>query len=77
MSLEHSTARQDGGASLLSEWADRQQLADELGVHVATVIRMDSRGEGPPRQKLGNRILYHRPSVAEWLRERAEKQARA
>lgn len=77
MRLEHSPARQDGGAALLSEWADRQQLAEELGVSVATIIRMDARREGPPRQRLGNRIVYHRPSVAEWLRARAQKQARA
>lgn len=85
MSLEFSPSRDaaagdpdrhDPGQTLLSEWADRQQLADELGVSVATIIRLDARREGPPRQRLGNRILYHRPSVADWLRQRAEKQTR-
>ena len=59
-----------GGAGLLAEYADRKQLAKELGVSLRTLARYDSLREGPPRMLLAGRVFYHRALAAEWLKAR-------
>ena len=56
--------------SLLSDFLEKNEAAVELNVCVRTLDRWDSLGEGPPRTKLGRRILYRRSSLLEWLRAR-------
>lgn len=36
----------------------------------ATIYAFNSRGDGPPRMKIGRRVLYRRGDVMEWLRTR-------
>jgi len=39
-------------------------------VHPRTVANLDSRGEGPPRIRLGRKIAYPRDSFLEWFAAR-------
>jgi hypothetical protein len=64
-------------ASLLEDWITRQELAAEFGINVATLARMDARREGPPRQILGGKVRYHRPSIPGWLLSRMKSQVAA
>jgi excisionase family DNA binding protein len=50
-------------------------LAKLLGIHERSLMRLIDRGEGPPRLKLGRRVLFRRESVEKWLLacERAER----
>lgn len=62
----------DTGADtrLLSLWLTRAELAEELGVTVATIARWHSEGCAPPCTKVGKKILYRRESVQQWLMSR-------
>lgn len=75
MSIEHSPARQKETAtnvksSILDEYISPEHLAAELHISTRTLDRWHALREGPPRTKLGKRILYRRESVAAWLRSR-------
>ena len=53
--------------SVLADYITEDQLSAELGVCSRTLRRWHVLGEGPPRRKIGNRILYRRQSVERWL----------
>jgi helix-turn-helix protein len=53
--------------TLLDDFVDDDGLAKELGRHHRTLKRWRDRGDGPPWIKLGGRILYHLPTIKEWL----------
>lgn len=55
---------------LLGEWMDRDELASQLGISVATLTRWGSARQGPPFTKIGRRSLYRREAVRQWLRDR-------
>lgn len=59
--------------SILSDYFAPAELASELGVCVRTLDRWDTLGEGPPRCKVGRRVLYRRSSVAAWLASREQE----
>lgn len=54
---------------LLSEWISRDDLARQLSVTTDTLARWATQGSGPPRIRIGRRVLYRRSSVAKWLSE--------
>jgi len=52
---------------ILSEFLTKQELAAELGREMRTLDRWDALGIGPPRTRVGRKILYRRTSVRAWL----------
>ena len=52
---------------ILTEFFTKQELASELDCEVRTLDRWDTLGIGPPRTKIGRKILYRRSSVHKWL----------
>jgi excisionase family DNA binding protein len=44
-----------------------QELADFLGIPLATVRRWRYHGEGPPGMRLGRHVRYQRAAVMAWL----------
>ena len=58
------------------EYLTRPELAAELGVSERTIWRWDNARVGPPRTVLGERLLYRREGVTQWLRDREVKQVR-
>ncbi len=57
----------DQGAGLLAGYMTSQQVARDLGVGVRTLDRWHQLRKGPPRTRLGKRVLYARQDVADWL----------
>lgn len=49
-----------------------RQVADLLGVPVATIYQWRHRSEGPPGFKLGGHVRYRRSSVEAWLDAHAD-----
>jgi excisionase family DNA binding protein len=56
------------GSALLSP----QQLADYLGVPLATVYRWRYEGTGPRGIKVGKHVRYRRQDVERWLETRTD-----
>ena len=54
---------------LLSDWISREDLAGQLSVTTDTLARWATQGSGPPRIRIGRRVLYRRSSVEKWLSE--------
>lgn len=48
-----------------------QEVADFLGMPVATLRKWRSTGTGPPIYRLGKHVRYRLPDVEAWLAERA------
>lgn len=59
-------------ASIIQDYLTRAELAADLNVCTRTIERWDRLGEGPPKTKIGNRILYRREGAAKWLRSREQ-----
>jgi phage terminase Nu1 subunit (DNA packaging protein) len=53
--------------AILSEFLTKQELATELGREARTLDRWDALGIGPPRTRVGRKVLYRRASVQKWL----------
>jgi len=56
-------------SGLLSDWISRDDLAKQLSVTTDTLARWVTQGSGPPRIRIGRRVLYRRSSVEKWLSE--------
>jgi excisionase family DNA binding protein len=69
MAAQSLTPAPDGASPLLSDYLDRDTLARELGRTVRTVDRLIL-CEGLPCVRIGNKRLFRRSAVLEWLRER-------
>jgi hypothetical protein len=52
---------------LLSEFLTKVELAAELRRNVRTLDRWHVLGTGPPRTRVGRKVLYRRASVQKWL----------
>jgi hypothetical protein len=52
---------------LLSEFFEKEELAKELNKTPRTLDRWDALGIGPPRTRVGRKVLYRRTSVQRWL----------
>jgi excisionase family DNA binding protein len=58
-----------GASPLLADYIDREQLARELARTLRTVDRLIL-CEGLPCVRIGNKRLFRRSAVLEWLRSR-------
>jgi excisionase family DNA binding protein len=54
----------------LDEFLTVDELAAELRQPKPTIYLMNSRGDGPPRLKIGRRVVYRRSDVEKWLKTR-------
>jgi excisionase family DNA binding protein len=52
---------------LLSAFLTTKELAAELGRNKRTLDRWHALGTGPPRTRVGRKVLYRRTSVQKWL----------
>jgi len=62
-------------SSLLGDYFTRQELADELGIHVRSLERWAWLRKGPPQVRIGRRVFYRRSDVLRWLENRTEGEA--
>jgi phage terminase Nu1 subunit (DNA packaging protein) len=53
--------------AILSDFLTKEELASELGPKMRTLDRWDALGIGPPRTRVGRKVLYRRASVQRWL----------
>ena len=58
---------------VLKDYMSTRVLAAELRITPQTLGRMCAMGRGPRRTYLGNKILYHRETVKDWLETLEEK----
>jgi excisionase family DNA binding protein len=52
---------------IFSEFLTAEELAAELGLNKRTLDRWAALGTGPPRTRVGRKVLYRRTSVQKWL----------
>ena len=52
----------------LPDYTDKAGIAELIGVSPRTLDRWWNERRGPPRVKLGHKVLYHRPSVLDWVK---------
>lgn len=58
-------------STLRQQLFDREQVAEQLGISVATFDRMVKRGEAPPAIPISKRLkLWSPETIVEWLRKR-------
>jgi predicted DNA-binding transcriptional regulator AlpA len=60
---------------VLNDWINREELARQLSVTTDPLARWTTQGIGPPRIRIGRRVLYRRASVEKWLAEMERKSA--
>jgi excisionase family DNA binding protein len=53
--------------AVLNDYLTSEQLAQQLGVSLRTVARWHALRQGPPRTRVGRRVLYRLDSVKTWL----------
>ncbi len=59
---------------VLDDFIEKRDLAAQLGNSARTLDRWETRRLGPPRIKVGKKILYRKQSVIEWLASRERKE---
>ena len=52
---------------ILSQFLTKEELASELRRNPRTLDRWSALGTGPPRTRVGRKVLYRRASVQKWL----------
>jgi predicted DNA-binding transcriptional regulator AlpA len=55
---------------ITEEYWERKEFAQVMGVDPRSVDTWEVKGIGPPRIKIGKRILYRKSSVMQWLATR-------
>ena len=63
--------------NLLTDYVSRAELAKQLGNSERTLIRWEEKRIGPPVTKVGRAVLYHVPSVLNWLQSQGKPMTRA
>jgi hypothetical protein len=58
---------------LLTDFVEDDALAEELDRHPRTIKRWPDQPDGLPFVRLGNRRLYHVPTVRDWPMRRLRK----
>jgi excisionase family DNA binding protein len=56
----------------LDQLLTAQELADYLGVPLATIYAWRYRGEGPPGFRAGKHLRFRRSDVDQWINDRLE-----
>ena len=55
------------------EYLDQAEAAALIGVHVNTMVKLGRSGEGPPRARVGPRLVrYRRSDLVGWMESRKE-----
>ena len=49
---------------------DRRETANNLGISVRTLQRLEARREGPPKFRVGGQVRYRRQAVLQWIENR-------
>ncbi len=62
---------------ILKDYISRDQLAEQIGKSVKTLVRWELDGRGPPVTRIGRDVLYFKPSVEKWLRSQEQQPAAA
>jgi predicted DNA-binding transcriptional regulator AlpA len=52
---------------LHAEYVDKAMLCAGLGISTRTLDRLEVARVGPPKTKIGKRVLYRKDSVRSWL----------
>lgn len=65
--IQSQTEPEATGATLLSGWISRKELAEALSITVDTLGRWEARRIGPPCVRAERRVLYRRKAVQDWL----------
>ena len=60
---------------ILSEFLTTEELAAELRRNKRTLDRWAVLGMGPPRTRIGRKVLYRRTSVQKWLAAQEQSSA--
>ncbi len=53
---------------ILDGYLHSEALAAQLGIGLRTLYRWQARGIGPPKTKIGGKVLYHAEAVRRWLK---------
>jgi hypothetical protein len=67
---------QSVGAIVGEDFFSEQQLGVELNVTLRTLRRWQQLRIGPPRTRVGRRILYRKTAVIQWLVNREQQPLR-
>ncbi len=60
-------------SSLLGEnYLSHAQVAKGFGISPRTLFRLHTQRQGPPRVRVGKKVLYRRESLLAWLASREE-----
>ncbi len=51
------------------EFISSAELAERLGIHWRTLLRICARGDGPPAYRIGHSYRFREAEVEQWLRE--------
>jgi hypothetical protein len=63
--------------NLLTDYVSRSELAKQLGNSERTLIRWEEQRKGPPVTRVGRAVLYHVPTVLDWLQSQGKPMTRA
>jgi len=56
-------------AAPLADYVSPAELAGHLGISRRTLDRLHALRRGPPRTRIGRKVLYRLDAVREWLRD--------
>ena len=59
----------DTSQPILSNYLTKLELARELNCSPRTIERLHRLRQGPPRTRVGRRLLYRREAVRQWLED--------
>jgi predicted DNA-binding transcriptional regulator AlpA len=65
------------GTSTDETWLDVPQFAELAHTTLKGIYAINFSGEGPPRYKVGKRVLYKRSEVLAWMESRRVEPAQA
>jgi phage terminase Nu1 subunit (DNA packaging protein) len=74
--MENQTLTTTASVGVLAKYLTRDQLAAELKVSPRTITRWTFEPDGIPHLPLGNRTLYDRAAVLNWLDAHAKQAQR-
>ena len=57
---------------ILADYLTKQELAADLRRNPRTLDRWAALGMGPPRTRVGRKVLYRRASVQKWLADQEQ-----
>ena len=60
---------------ILADFLTKEELAAELQRNPRTLDRWEVLGMGPPRTRVGRKVLYRRVSVQKWLASQEQSHA--